>query len=144
MKPHGLNGEVVVELFTERTERLDAGSTLDTDDGALVVRASRPFQGRFLVRFEGVADRTGAEGLRGLVLRAGALADPGTLWVHELIGARVVAADGTPLGTVAGVEANPASDLLVLEGGALIPLRFVTALEPGQQVTVDVPAGLLD
>ena len=48
------------------------------------------------------------------------------------------------LGTVVSVEANPASDLLVLDGGALIPLRFVVGNEPGVRVTVDVPDGLLD
>ena len=51
---------------------------------------------------------------------------------------------GTELGTVTGVEANPASDLLVLDGGGLIPLRFVTGSEPGVRVTVDIPDGLLD
>jgi hypothetical protein len=48
------------------------------------------------------------------------------------------------LGTVEGVEANPASDLLVLDGGVLIPLRFVVASEPGVRITVEVPDGLLD
>ena len=51
---------------------------------------------------------------------------------------------GAELGTVESVQANPASDLLVLDGGGLIPLRFVVDLEPGVRVTVDVPDGLLD
>lgn len=144
MKPHGLAGELVVDLLTDRTERLGAGTVLESDRGALRVLSSRPFQGRFLVRFDGVTDRTAAEALRGVRLLAEALADPGTLWVHELVGARVVGVDGTELGVVAAVEANPASDLLVLEGGGLVPLRFVTDFVPGAQVTVDVPTGLLD
>ncbi len=41
------------------------------------------------------------------------------------------------------IESNPASDLLVLDGGGLIPLRFVTGREAGR-VTVDIPLGLLD
>ncbi len=143
-KAHGLTGEVVVELYTRRPERLDAGALLESDGGPLVVETARPFQGRYLVRFAGVHDRSAAEHLRGRVLRAGALDDPDTLWVHQLIGARVTAADGTALGTVSGVEANPASDLLVLDGGGLVPLRFVTEVDPGVQVTVDVPPGLLD
>jgi hypothetical protein len=51
---------------------------------------------------------------------------------------------GTVLGTIEGVEANPASDLLVITGGALVPLRFVVDSEPGVRVTVDVPDGLFD
>lgn len=144
VKPHGLAGEVVVKLVTDRTQRLDAGTVLQSDAGPLVVVAARPFQGRFLVRFAEVADPTAADRLRGVALRAPALAEPDTLWVHELVGALVVEVDGTRLGTVTAVEANPVSDLLVLDGGGLIPLRFVTEVEPGKQVTVDIPAGLLD
>ncbi len=48
------------------------------------------------------------------------------------------------LGIVEAVQANPASDLLVLEDGGLVPLRFVVRSDPGVSVTVDVPDGLLD
>ena len=85
-----------------------------------------------------------AERLRDVVLYAPPLDDPDALWIHDLIGARVEDTGGSVLGTVEGVEANPASDLLVLKGGALIPLRFVVSSEPGVRVTVDVPDGLLD
>ena len=39
--------------------------------------------------------------------------------------------------------ANPASDLIVLDGGGLVPMRFVVEHGPGS-VTVDIPDGLLD
>ena len=43
------------------------------------------------------------------------------------------------------VEANPASDLLVLESGGLIPLRFVTQNDAeAHTLVVDIPDGLLD
>jgi 16S rRNA processing protein RimM len=63
--------------------------------------------------------------------------------VHELVGASVRLPDGTEVGTVAEVEANPASDLLVLDSGTLVPVVFITGQEPGQ-VTIDPPEGLLD
>jgi ribosomal 30S subunit maturation factor RimM len=54
-------------------------------------------------------------------------------------------AAGNELGLVTAVEANPASDLLVLESGGLIPLTFVTAHDAGERtVLVDIPDGLLD
>jgi 16S rRNA processing protein RimM len=143
VKPHGLKGEVVVELLTNRTERLDAATVLETDAGPLTVVWSSPFQNRWIVQFDGVDSRERADALRGTVLRAEPLDDPDALWVHQLIGARVFDAAGTELGTVKEVEANPASDLLVLEDGGLIPLRFVTESEPGR-VTVEIPEGLLD
>jgi 16S rRNA processing protein RimM len=143
-KAHGLTGEVAVDVWSGRADRLAPGSAFVTDAGELRVVASRPHQGRYLVRFEGVIDRSGAETLRGRALWGHPLDDPGTLWVHDLVGAQVVATDGRPLGTVVAVEANPASDLLVLEGGGLIPLRFVTDHQAGVRLTVDVPDGLLD
>ena len=43
------------------------------------------------------------------------------------------------------MESNPASDLLVLESGGLIPVRFVTGHDPsGHTVDVDIPDGLLE
>ncbi len=144
VKPHGLAGELVVELWTDREERLAPGTELETDDGPLLVEASRPHQGRYLVRFAGVATREDADARRGVVLRATALEEPGTLWVHDLVGAQVVTTAGVSVGTVTAVEANPASDLLVCSGGALVPLRFVTSIEPGVAITVDVPQGLIE
>jgi 16S rRNA processing protein RimM len=143
-KAHGLTGEVAVDLWGGRSERLAPGTVFTTDDGDLQVATARAHQGRYLVRFDGVADRSAAEALRGRVLRAEPIDDPDTLWVHELVGADVVALDGRRLGRVAAVEANPASDLLVLDGGGLIPLRFVTDHRAGETVTVDVPDGLLE
>jgi 16S rRNA processing protein RimM len=98
-----------------------------------------------LVGFEGVGTREAAEALAGATLRAEPLpeADAEGLWVHELIGTEVVGTDGENHGTVTAVEANPASDLLVLDSGALVPLRFVVSVEPGK-LTVDAPEGLFD
>lgn len=144
VRPHGVSGEVVVALSTNLPERIRPGAELQTDSGTLVVDASRPHQDRHLVRFSGVADRARAEELRGLVLRAAPVHVEGALWAHELVGTEAVSEEGRCLGRVVAMEANPASDLLVLDSGGLVPLRFVTALDPGVRVTVDVPDGLLD
>jgi 16S rRNA processing protein RimM len=144
-KAHGLRGEVVVQLWTDLTERLDPGSVLTTPRGTLTVEVARPFQDRWIVQFEGIVDRSQAERMRGIELEAEAVDIPGKLWVHELVGATVFGLDGAELGTVAAVEANPASDLLVLDGGGLIPLRFVTESDPpAGRLVVDIPEGLLD
>ncbi|HEV3213302.1 MAG TPA: hypothetical protein VGZ03_07910 [Acidimicrobiales bacterium] len=142
-RPHGLAGAVVVHLVTDQLERLAPGATLDTDAGVLTVRAARPLKGRFVVAFEGVDTLAAAEALRGTVLRSTPIDKAGALWVDELIGVTVRAADGARLGTVVGVEANPASDLLVLDSGALIPSRFVVGELVDETVTVEVPEGLV-
>ncbi len=143
-RPHGLRGEVVVRLYSDQLERLEPGSVLETDRGQLVVRTSRPLKDRFVVAFEGVVAVEGAETLRGVVLRAAPLDRDDVLWVDEVIGATVVAPDGRELGTVVAVEPNPASDLLVLDGGALVPTRFVVGGLVGSTLTVDAPEGLIE
>lgn len=145
VRPHGLKGEVIVSLSTNRSERLEPDTVLTTREGrGLRVTRASPHKGRYIVVFEGVDGIDAAEGLRGTDLFAPPLEDESELWVHELIGSRVVDGEGRLLGTVESVQANPASDLLVLEDGGLIPLRFVVRSDPGVSVTVDIPDGLLD
>jgi 16S rRNA processing protein RimM len=148
-KPHGLQGEVLVKLSTTETSRLDPGSVVFAGDRQLVVRRAKVFRDRWIVDFEGVGDREGAERLRGELLRAEPLVDvdedPETFWVHELFGVEVVDVSGRSHGRVETVQENPASDLLVLESGALVPLTFVTGwLERGERLEIDPPEGLFD
>jgi len=152
-KPHGLGGQVLVTLTTTEASRLQVGSRLLAGGRWLEVEAAEPQQQRWLVRFAGVADRVAAEALAGEVLRAEPKpdaddGDTAALWVHELIGARVVDAAGRDHGPVVSVVANPASDLLELASGVLVPLRFVVDGvrdgPEGRVVHVDPPAGILD
>ncbi len=148
-KAHGLAGEVVVRLSTNRPERVAKGTVLHTADAALVIASSRPKDADHLVKFEGVTTREAADELRGTELRAEPLDDPDELWVHDLIGAIVIDQDGVERGTVAEVHGNPASDLLVLEDETLIPATFIVSFTPASDdvagvVDVDVPDGLFD
>ncbi|MEO7555960.1 MAG: ribosome maturation factor RimM [Acidimicrobiales bacterium] len=144
-KPHGVRGEVVVALTTERTERAAVGSVLHTDGhGALTVATSRPHQGKWIVAFAGVVDREGAEALHSVVLRAEPIDDPGELFAHELIGSPVVDLAGTACGNVAAIQANPAADLLVLDDGNLVPSVFLVERRQDGTVVIDPPPGLLE
>lgn len=142
-RPHGVRGELYVDLLTDREERLAVGSRLRARDQELVVKASRPSNDRWLVTFEGFTDRTHAERFTGAVLLAEPIDDPDALWVDELIGTTVVEVDGTERGRCVSVIANPAHDLLELDGGALVPVTFVVSCSGGV-TTVDVPEGLFE
>lgn len=142
-KAHGLRGELNIRLITDRSERADVGNILYAGDRALVVIASKPHQKGYIVAFEGVVDRNGAEELRGSELWAERIDDADALWVHELIGATVEELDGTLRGVVESVQENPASDLLVTDDGALVPLTFLVERR-GDVLVVDVPAGLFE
>ena len=142
-RAHGLAGAVVVHLVTDQIERLAPNSTFETDRGEMTVVASRPLNANYVVSFRGIATREVAESYRGVELRAAPIERDDVLWVDEVIGAEVRTSDGTTVGHVEAIEANPASDLLVLDTGALIPSRFVVGSLTDGVVTVEVPEGLL-
>lgn len=97
-----------------------------------------------MVAFEGIEGREGAERLRGTVLSGEPIDDPDVLWIHELIGSRVRDVDGVERGVVDSVQDNPASDLLILDSGALVPVAFIVDGPTGGVVVVDTPDGLFD
>lgn len=151
VKPHGIRGEVVVEPVTNRPERFAVGAVHERSGdatgsgGTLLVAGARRHQGRWIVAYEGVADRNAADDMRGTMLFGDPIdvLDEGEQWVHELIGRDVVDHGGAPRGRIVAVEVNPAHDILVLDTGALVPVVFVT--DAGSDpVEVDVPAGLFD
>ncbi|MCL2595699.1 MAG: ribosome maturation factor RimM [Promicromonosporaceae bacterium] len=153
-KAHSLRGEVMLDVRTDDPEtRLAVGVTLETDPadvGPLTIETVRIHQGRWLVGFAEVLDRTAAEALRGveLVVEADTSDDDEDAWYpHELRGLRAELADGTVIGEVIGLEHLPAHDMLIIKetlpaangSGSthrtLVP--FVHAIVP----TVDVPGG---
>jgi 16S rRNA processing protein RimM len=163
-KPHGLLGEVTVQLHTDEPERrLAVGATVDTEAApgtgvprALTVRSTRVHNGVWLVAFEEVPDRTGAESLRGTRLVVDAVdalpADDDDVFTEDpLRGLTVVDPAGAVLGEVGGLELGAAQDRLVvlLPDGREAQVPFVVALVPevdlaGGRVVVDAPPGLLD
>ncbi|MEY2583562.1 MAG: rRNA processing protein RimM [Ilumatobacteraceae bacterium] len=144
-RAHGVNGELYVSLITDRVERVAPGARLLSGSQWLTVVESRQQQQRWLVRFEDVVDRTSAEKLTNSILLAEPLpdVDDDALWVHELIGARVVDREGIERGTCVAVIDNPAHDIVELDTGALIPVIFVVSCSDGIAI-IDPPEGLFD
>jgi 16S rRNA processing protein RimM len=156
-RPHGVRGEVTVQVRTDSPEqRFAVGAQLGAGAGrTLTVDTVRPHAGNLLVGFAGITDRTVAAELCGVLLTVDTvelpeLDDPDEFYDHQLEGLAAVGPDGAELGTVREVVHAPASDLLVVEtdrGEALVP--FVRAIVPevdlsGGRVVLDPPAGLLD
>jgi ribosomal 30S subunit maturation factor RimM len=105
--------------------------------------SSKPHGTRHIVSFAGVDSREAADSLHGHVLYAEGLDSEGELYVHELIGSEVEDSTGRRLGRVSAVEANPASDLLVIEGKWYVPVRFVVEQGEGR-IVVEIPDGLIE
>ncbi len=142
-KAHGLHGQLNVQLSTDRTERVAPGTRWYARNGWLTVVSAHRHQHRWLVAFEEITDRVGAQRYTNTPAFAEPIDDPHELWVHELIGAEVVEGDGTARGRCVAVVANPAADLLELESGVLVPIVFVSSTSAGR-IVIDPPAGLFD
>lgn len=143
-RAHGLRGQVSVRPRTDSVEaRFAPGASLVADGRTLTVAGHSWQQGRLVVAFTGVGDRTAAEALTGLDLWADGPAEPvDDEEFHDttLIGLAAVDPTGNRLGAVVAVQHHPAQDLLVVRtpaGDRLVP--FVAALVP----EVDVDAGRL-
>ncbi|CAN5516896.1 ribosome maturation factor RimM [soil metagenome] len=151
-KPFGIRGEVYVFADPDIGDEFEIGRGYDPDrGGSLVVAASRDHNGRRVVRFEGVADRTQAEALRGIVLRmprARAVLAADAVWTDELLGRDVVDDDGAVVGVVEGVLDGTAHDFLVLarpDGGeTLIPAVEALLDVSGEEIVVHAIPGLLE
>jgi 16S rRNA processing protein RimM len=108
------------------------------------IESMRTVEGRFLVRFSGVHDRTAAEALRGAALeipvdmRRALGSDE--FWPEDLIGMAVFDDGGTERGTVVDVVEGTAQWRLVVAGaGGRVEVPFVVALVP----VVDVDSGVI-
>ena len=167
-RPHGIRGQVSVEVRTDDPERrLGPGTTVHTDPasaGPLTITDGRVHSGRLLLSFAGVGDRAAAEALRGVLLLAQVdpaerPEDPEEFYDHQLVGLAVRTVDGEHVGTVAEVLHLPGQDVLAVRreppagpaeqpsAEALVP--FVADIVPvvdlaGGYVEIDPPAGLLD
>jgi len=163
VRPHGIRGEVAVEVRTDDPDqRFAAGSVLGTDPpaaGPLTVVSARWHSGRLLISFAEIADRTQAEPLRGVWLTVDAARvttpeDPDEFHDQQLVGLTVVTAAGEPVGVVTDVR-HHGQDLLVIEpaagslrrGEILVPFVAAIAVDvdvASGQMVIDPPAGLLD
>src|SRR5579859_8140630 len=163
IRPHGLRGELSVEVRTDEPgQRYADGSVLGTDPpsaGPLTVMASRWHSGRLLVSFAEVADRNEAESLRGVWLTVDASEvtlpqDPDEFHDQQLTGLTVVTVSGELVGTVSDVL-HYGQDLLSITPPAgaarraevLVPFVAAIAVEvdlAAGKLVIDPPPGLLD
>lgn len=165
LRPHGVQGDVVVEVLSDVPGRLDPGSRLFAIRGKepermLTVASSQAHKSGARVRFQGVVGRDGAEALRNLSLEversAVPAAEPGTYYYYELLGCRCQ--DGErDLGTVVDLEEDGGGLLLIVEsigdggdGGAQrVPVPFVEKFlrevdVARGRIVLDLPPGLLE
>ena len=171
-RPHGVRGELFVQLITGEPDAIFApGRRVFADPPAtttaasptasptaspivLTVATNRPFKDGLLITFKEISDRTEAERWNGrhLFVPASELAPPkeGELFLHELAGMAARTVAGEPIGTVFGYYQLPHGVVIEIEtprGMRDVPFHdvFVKHVDrEGRSLTIDAPEGLLD
>ena len=158
-KPHGVHGDVLVDIITDFPERLTDGVRFGLGDASSPteyheVHRVRVHKGRWLLSVKGIRDREAVESWRGrfLFLPEQALDDlpEGYYYEHHLVGLECRSPAGEVVGEVVGLDPGEGQSRLVVRCGhreRLVPyvpeiVREVD-LERGV-VVVDAPRGLLD
>jgi 16S rRNA processing protein RimM len=157
-KPHGIRGEVTVQVLTDAPEdRFVPGTELLVEParlGPLTVESARWNKDILLLAFEQVVDRNQAELLRGAQLfidTENAQDDDDDAWYeHELVGLEARVGQQV-VGKITGLNTMPAQDLLIIEAiaGQEILVPFVTEIVPevnvaGGYVLLTPPNGLFE
>jgi 16S rRNA processing protein RimM len=165
LRPHGVRGEVAVEVLSDVLDRLAPGSKLLLADGEATPRpvaglppevevvGQRPQKSGALLRFAGIEDRDRADLLRGAWLAVPRErvpeAPPGTYYHYELLGCRC-RDGGRDLGVVVDLLEDGGGLLLIVKGAeGEVPVPFVQSFIREIDVargTIDLelPPGLLE
>jgi 16S rRNA processing protein RimM len=155
-RPHGLHGEIIMDVLTDFPERLQRGVILyvGPEHRPLRLRSHRRHSNALLVAFEGYDTPEQAGELRNQLAYVTAADRPtlpeGEYYHHQLIGLKVVSEQGKVLGKVTEILATGANDVYVVRAEIgpeiLIPAadEFVRAvdLERGE-LQVRLAPGLL-
>lgn len=150
-RPHGIRGEIRVEVLSDHPERFEPGSELVLVPPrgrrrSVRITRFRPNRGGGLLALEGCETREAAEALRGSRLEVERsrvpAAPPGFYYQYELVGCRCYDAAEGELGEVVDLLEDGGGHLLLIrqEGGRELLVPFVAAF----LVEVDVEAGRID
>lgn len=127
LRPHGVRGELRVEVLTDYPERLGEHSQFylvppDAPEAAqrYAVEKLRWHKGALLLKLGGCDDRNDAEGLRGMLVQIpieeAVPLEEGEYYEFEIIGVEVSTEGGDRLGQVIDVLETGANDVYVVRG----------------------------
>lgn len=119
-RPHGVRGEISMEIYTDFPERLRAGVTVYVGEEHIPyqVRSRRSVHAGLLISFKGIDTPEAAVQLRNTFVYVRTADRPalpeGEYYHHEIIGLQVVSDEGQPLGELVEVLSYPANDVYVV------------------------------
>ena len=119
-RPHGLHGEIVMDLHTDFPERLRGGRKLlvGEDHKPLTLAGARQHQSGMLVKFKGIETREDVGQYRNQWVYIKASEAPplpkGQIYQHELFGFKVVDENDNPLGELVEIIETGANNVYVV------------------------------
>jgi 16S rRNA processing protein RimM len=128
MRPHGIRGEISIEVLTAYPERIVPDMQVylgnDPKDASSAVtyrvESARKHQRHLLLQLEGIADRNAAESMRSqyvmVPLEDAVPLDEGEFYLFQVIGIAVYTDEDEHLGEVVDVIETGANDVYVVRG----------------------------
>jgi 16S rRNA processing protein RimM len=119
-RPHGVKGEILMDVHTDFPERLKTGVTVfvGEDYQPMVIASRRPHAAGMLLRLRGVKSPEDAGQYRNTRVYVRASDRPalpeGEYYHHQLIGLNVITDDGRDLGSLVDVLETGANDVYVV------------------------------
>jgi 16S rRNA processing protein RimM len=120
-RPHGLRGEIVMDLHTDFPERLKRGRKLLVSEAytPLTIESVRNHQQSVLIKFQGIDTPEQAGEYRNQWVYVKASEVPplpeGKIYQHELFGFQVVDENGNSLGEVVEILETGANNVYVVK-----------------------------
>ena len=130
MNTHGVRGEVRIQPWADEAAFLTRFRRFYIDGAAVKVLSCRVHKTMCIAALEGVDDVNAAMTLKGKVIfidRDDAKRPKGTVFLQDILGARVVDEDGADLGVLEDILSAPAASVLVIKGEREILIPDVPA-----------------
>lgn len=142
-RPHGVHGEIIMDVHTDFPERLTARTKvfIGEDHQPIRIASTRPHGTAMLVSFNGLTtpEAVGRYRNQWVYVRTADRPplDEGQYYHHQLIGLRVVTDEGRELGELVEIMQTGANDVYIVraEGGAEVLLPAI----PDVLLGIDLP-----
>jgi len=155
-RPHGVRGELVLEVLTEFPQHLAEAEVVYLGEAAVphALRRVRQSRGQqLIIQLADCLDRNAAEAYRGQLVQIkteqAAPLPPGRYYHHQILGLDVVTEAGEALGQVTEILETGANDVYVVKGPAgeevLLPALRSVILQidlEARRITVHLMEGL--
>ncbi len=148
-KSVGIKGEMRVQLLTDRPDRfkelkkvwLGAAKSQGTEH---TIEASRATKAGVVLKLSGIETREDAEERKDqyvFISDEEAVLTPGSFFIHDVIGMKVVTEEGIDAGTIEDIVRMPAGDMWVVRKGGqetMIPgvKEFIRAVDVKRRLVV--------